>query len=171
VSERVPAGGPYRAAVGLHDRLTLEHLQEARRLLSSYCSSGMDYCCRVLRLLGMMSPLVARARLEDLSRNSSYEGLDKGIIDLYRRLERFYSDYVTGVLLEYGEDVIVIIKRLVEIDGVVLVPGEYVRLPPGEAASLFLAGLAMPGEATAIKIGRLCSRREGAGRSEVPEKD
>lgn len=160
MSERVPAGGPYRAAAGMHERLTLEHLSEARRLLSSYCRSSRDYCCRVASILTAISPLVARARLEDLSKGD-YEGLDKGIIEIFQRLIDFYARYIGGELLTYGEDVVVRVRSLVEVEGVTLYPGEYARLPPGRAAALVIAGMAEPGRATAIKIAGECSKLEG----------
>ena len=39
MSSEVPAGGPYKAALGMHEPLTVEHLKEARRQLSYYCTA------------------------------------------------------------------------------------------------------------------------------------
>ncbi len=158
MSERVPAGGPFRAAAGMHDMLSLEHLIEARRIISSYCGAGEEYCCRITRLIMDSSRLIAKIRLEDLADNEDYKGLDRGILDIKRKLVELYADYIAGALLGYGEDVVVRIESLVELDGAVFYPGEYLRLDPARAISLVLAGLASPGEATSIKIGGLCSK-------------
>jgi hypothetical protein len=161
LSERIPAGGPYRAAVGLHDTLSLEHIEEARRVLATYCRAPTDLCCRLLSILEEASTLVAWARLTNLARSEKYEGIDSGIISLLGKLVYFYSQYIMGALLGYGDDVIVEVLSPVRINGMDLSPGEYVRLDPGKAAALYLAGLARPGEATAIKVGRACKKGEG----------
>ena len=166
MSERVPAGGPFKAAAGMHESLSLEHLGEARRLLSSYCGSGEEYCCRVVSILRTVAPLVARARIEDLALSGqSYEGLDKPVLGLFSRLAELYAEYISGLLLTHGEDVIVQALRAFELEGVRVWPGEYVRLPPARALALVAAGLARPARALAIKAGGDCGSGEG-GREE-----
>jgi hypothetical protein len=108
-----------------------------------------------------VSPIIARMRMEALSREESYEGLDKELIGLYNSLIDFYSNYIMGSLLSYGEDVIVRVVKPFDLDGFTLLPGEYVRLKPERAAALILAGLVVPGKATSIKIGRRCKKGEG----------
>ncbi|MCE4625576.1 MAG: hypothetical protein F7C35_06930 [Desulfurococcales archaeon] len=160
MSERVPAGGPYRAAIGLHEGFNLEHLSEARKILSTYCGSGRGYCCTVISMLERIAPLVARARLEDLAGDSKYEGLDKEVIELFSGLLEFYSGYISGLLLGYAEDVIVRVREAFRLEGHLLYPGEYVRLTPGKAAALTLAGLVEPGRATAFKAAQECNSVE-----------
>ncbi len=150
MSERIPAGGAYRAATGMHDSLNLEHIVEAKRLLYTYCPG--EFCRRFLDLLSEASGLVAKARIEDLSYKESYSGIDSGVMNLYRGLVDFYSGYLSGVLVTVGEDVVVRVLSPLSIDGVVVEAGETVRLPPERAAGLVLAGLAEALRETAIKL-------------------
>ncbi len=156
MSERVPVGGPYRAAVGLHDSLNLQHIRDVKRIISIYCSGPRDYCCELLQRLVETGLLVARARLEDLVWDEEYKGLDAGLFKLYSRLVEFYAWYISGVIASYNEDPLVKITGVVQVDNVVLQPGEYARLPLSVAAALYLAGLAEPVRATAIKASGAC---------------
>ncbi len=160
MSERIPAGGPYKAAIGMHEPLSLEHLMEAKRMLSVYCGAGEQYCCSLIRYLVEASLLVARSRLNDLIDNKKYNGIDKGLLVLYDRLIKFYALYISGLALTFGEDPIMIAKHRVEIDGVLVQPGEYIRLPVDKAAALYLAGIMEPAQTTFIKIGTTCIGEE-----------
>ena len=152
MSERIPAGGPFRAAAGLHEPLSLEHLAEAKRVVSYYCPG--EFCWRLLALIEESSRLVAEARILDLSRSEKYMGLDRQVRDLYSRLVSYYSGLIAGFYAGYGESVAVEVLAHVEVDGVVLRPGETVALPPGRAAELVMAGLARPLEEILIKLAR-----------------
>ena len=156
MSERVPVGGPYRAAVSLHESLNLQHIREVKRIISTYCSEPGEYCCELLRRLAEASRLIARVRIEDLAGDPSYKGLDADLFKLYLRLVEFYAWYLSGGMATYNEDPIVRITRIVQVENVVLQPGEYARLPLALAASLYLAGLAEPVRATAIKASGAC---------------
>ncbi|MEB3844879.1 MAG: hypothetical protein LRS48_04270 [Desulfurococcales archaeon] len=156
MSERIPAGGPYKAAVGLHESLNLEHIVEAKRVLSIYCSAGRDYCREIIGRLSEVSSLVARARIEDLSWNTEYSGLDAGILGIVRRITEFYAKYIAGFIATFGEDPLMIIRGVVQYGPTVLQEGEIARLPLEKAAALYAAGLAEPVEATAIKVGKQC---------------
>ncbi len=151
MSERVPAGGPYRAAAGMHESLNLEHLSEARRLLYTYCPG--EFCGEYLERLRKSSLIIARTRIEDLSRDANYVGIDKGILDLYRRMIELYSEYISGLLVTVGENIVV--KTLMPValdDRVVVEKGESLPLPPMKAFGLILAGLAEPIRETAIRL-------------------
>jgi len=152
LSERIPVGGPFRAAAGLHEPLNYDHIGEAKRVIAYYCPG--EYCERLLALIEESAKLVAKARLEDLSRSEKYQGIDQGVIDLYLRLAEFYSGYISGFYAGYGELVAVEILASVEIDGVLVMPGETLLLPPGRAAALTVAGLARPLEEILIKLAR-----------------
>jgi len=152
LSERIPAGGPFRAAAGLHEPLSLEHVSEAKKVIAYYCPG--EQCERLLGIIGESARLVAKARLEDLSSSEKYMGLDQGVIELYSNLILFYSGYISGFYSGYGESIAVEVLAAVEVDGVVLEPGETVLLPPGKAASLAVPGLARPLEEILIKLAR-----------------
>ena len=142
MSERVPAGGPFRAAAGLHEPLSLEHIHEAKRLLSSYCPGR--FCGELLSRLEPTSLLVAEARLQGLAWREKYAGVDEGILSAYRELVEHYARYIAGLYATHGEYLLVEVTGAVEVDGVLLRKGEVARLPPGKALRLVLAGLARP---------------------------
>ncbi len=160
MSERIPAGGPYKAAAGLHEPLSLEHLMEARRAASIYCGSQDEYCCQFLRHLKKASILVAKARIRDLVENANYTGIDSGILELYNRLVEFYADYISASLLSYGENPVMHLRTSIVLDGVKLEKGEYVEMDPAKAAALYVASIAEPVETTFIKIGTACIGEE-----------
>ncbi len=149
MSEGVPAGGPYRAAVRMHETLTLEHLRAAREMLSTYCRAP-DYCQGYLKVLRESSALVARARAYDLP--SDYKGVDRGVLEALDRLLSFYARYLAGEYVASGEHVLVEVLEAFTLRGVGYMPGEITLLPPGEAASLYSAGIVRPVESLALKI-------------------
>ena len=150
MSERVPAGGAFKAAAGMHESLNLEHLSDAKRLLYTYCPG--EFCEAYLDRLTRTALLVARARIEDLSRDEKYAGVDRGIIDLSNRLVQVYAEYISGMLVTVGESVLVRAREPIPLGKTVAEPGETVPLPPAEAIGLVLAGLAEPVREIAIKL-------------------
>jgi len=150
LSGRIPAGGSFKTATRMHESLNLEHILEARRLLYTYCPG--DFCDEYLKRISRISKIVARARIEDLSRDSKYEGIDSGVLDIYRRMIEVYSLYISGLLVTIGESIIVRLQAPTPIDGVIVEPGESLPLPPAKAISLILAGIAEPLRETAIKL-------------------
>ncbi|MEB3774549.1 MAG: hypothetical protein GSR86_06470 [Desulfurococcales archaeon] len=158
MSEGVPAGGPYRAAVGMHDVLTVEHLRAARRLLSIYCRS-MGFCSQYLSILERSSRLISKSRLHELP-GTDYKGVDKEVIDTITRMVEFYSKYISGVYILLGEEVLVKATSHVEIDGRLLMEGDITTLTPGKALSLYLAGIVEPVESSGVLMGRTAGTRE-----------
>lgn len=150
MSERIPAGGPFRASTGMHDSLNLEHLAEAKSLLYTYCPGA--FCKGYLPRLLKAAELVARARIYDLSYSESYAGIDRGVLDLYSNLVSLYAEYIAGALITYGEHVVIRAKQPFSLDGVVVEPGEILPLPLNRGFGLVLAGLAEPVRETAIKL-------------------
>ena len=152
MSERVPAGGPFKSAVGLHEALNVEHLREAKRLLSTYCMEPGDYCESYLERLMRISRLVASSRLEDLKGDEDYAGVDQEIIRLYSRIIEFYSSYIAGVVSTFGEHVIVKAKSTFEVGRALYIRGEIVKLPLDKAAPLYVAGLVEPVKSAAVTL-------------------
>ena len=164
MSERVPAGGPYRAAAGLHEPLSLEHIHEAKRLLSSYCPGR--FCGELLGRLEATGLLVAEARIQGLAWSEKYAGVDEDILEAYRELVAHYARYISGAYATHGEYILVEIEATVEVDGVLLRRGEVARLPPGKALRLALAGLARPLPETSIKLAAAGGAGGGGGGGE-----
>ncbi|MEB3779626.1 MAG: hypothetical protein GSR85_05270 [Desulfurococcales archaeon] len=152
MSERIPAGGAYRAAVGLHESLSVEHLRNARSILSTYCSEPGVLCGKALEVVRRASMLVAEARISDLAGKPDYTGIDAGIIKLHSRLIEFYSLYISGLVVTYGEHVLVKALTSLRMEGLTVEPGDIIRMEPERAAGLYLAGLVEPVASNAIKL-------------------
>ncbi|MCE4611375.1 MAG: hypothetical protein F7B17_05330 [Desulfurococcales archaeon] len=152
MSSEIPAGGPYKAALGMHEPLTVEHLKEARRQLSYYCTAHARFCREFVARMREASLNVARARLEDLSASRDYVGVDKGVIEVAERLVEFYADYIAGLLALHGEDVAVEARADVRVGKLALRRGEIAFLEPGLAARLAVAGLVEPVRSNAISL-------------------
>ena len=151
MSERVPAGGAYKAAVGLHEPLSVEHLRSARSMLSIYCRRSGPFCSKYLSLARRASLLVAKARIGDLSGDAKYSGVDEELLKLYEGLVEVYASVLSGLLVSIGEYVMVRAKATVIGGGVDLVEGEVTLLPLGKAASLYLAGVVEPVASLAVE--------------------
>ena len=152
MSSEVPAGGPFKAALGMHEPLTIEHLKEARRQLSYYCLAEKRFCAEYVKRVKEISLNVASARLEDLAGGEGYAGIDKDLISILGELAGFYADYLSGLLALHGEEVAVIAVAGFEAKGIRLRRGEATVLPPGAAARLTLAGMAKPVKSNAINL-------------------
>ncbi|MCE4619353.1 MAG: hypothetical protein F7C82_01425 [Desulfurococcales archaeon] len=150
MSERIPAGGPFRASTGMHDSLNLEHLSEAKGLLYTYCPG--DFCEEYLARVRKTALLVAKSRLYDLSYDENYAGIDRDVLSLYNKLVELYADYLSGLLVNYGEDIVVRVLHPFSLDGIIVEPGETLPLSLGRGIGLILAGLAEPVRETAIKL-------------------
>ncbi len=150
MSERVPAGGVFRAASMMHESLNLEHLNEAKSLLYTYCPG--PFCREFLDRLAEASKLVAKARLSDLSFDENYMGIDGGLFKAVRRILEVYSDYISGIAVTFGEDMAVRVISPFALDNTVVEPGEIVPVPLDKGVGLILAGLAEPVRETAIKL-------------------
>lgn len=151
MSEAFPAGSPYRAAIGEHESLSIEHLRTARRLLSTYCSSTPSMCRHYLRVVSEVSRLVAKVRLEDLGLDEKYSGADADMLRLYKRMVEFYSAYLSGVLVMVGERILCRVVRGFKYNRSMLMEGEVILLRPSEAAALYMAGLIEPVKSVALR--------------------
>ncbi|MCE4603733.1 MAG: hypothetical protein F7B20_02060 [Aeropyrum sp.] len=161
MSERIPAGGPYRALAGSHEPLTTEALREARTVIAHYCSAEAKFCSNYVERLLELSRGIAFKRMVDLYGRQDYKGVDEGIHAALRRLVEFYTHYIGGLYSLHGEDVIV--KASATVAGEVeLVRGEVTTLPPGEAAKLYVAGLVEPVLSNALTL-----RLKGSNLGEV----
>ncbi len=149
MSERIPGGGPFRAASGMHEALSIEHLREARRLLSYYCRSP-EFCEAYLDRLRRVSRSVASLRLVELG--NDYKGVDEDILRAHSILEEFYTAYLAGFLVLVGDQVLVEALGDVRGENVKLVAGDIVPMPLDVAAGLYIAGLARPVESNAIRL-------------------
>ena len=152
MSEQVPAGGPYKAAIGLHEPLLVEHLKDARRMLSYYCLSKREYCDGYVRRVLEASRSVAEARLEDIAGSKDYRGVDADIMKSLPDLVSFYSEYLAGLYVLHGEDVMVRSKADLDREGLSLRRGEITLLPPGTALRLALSRLVEPVRSNAINL-------------------
>ena len=153
MSERIPAGGPYRALSGTHEPLTSELLREARNALSSYCQGDRRFCVKYVEKVLEVSAGIAFKRLVDLY-GEDYRGVDSDVLRLLDSLVEFYSKYMAGVYALHGEEVLVKYKAGLTAGGRSVFPGEIAVLQPGEAAKLYIAGLAEPvaSNATALRL-------------------
>ena len=100
----IPAGGPFKAAMGIAEPLSKDHLRKTYDVVSVYCGSkhGIEYCKRFQEELEEAALLIAFLRLKELgfnSKNESYDGLDKGIFDFISRLANVYAAHITGKYL------------------------------------------------------------------------
>lgn len=162
MSERIPGGGPFRAASGMHESLSVEHVREARRMVSYYCRSP-EFCGPYVGRLRRVSVAVAALRLSDLSDGDDYRGVDEGFIRAYRMLLRLYASYLEGSLVVVGDYIIVEALGDVRSGDVKLVAGDVAPLPLEVAAGLYVAGLVRPVESNAIRLHLRQARRGGEG--------
>jgi len=160
LSERIPGGGPFRAASGMHEALSVEHVREARRLLSYYCRSR-DFCEPYVERMERIARSVAALRLADLG--EEYKGVDEPIIKAHSMLVAFYAAYLAGFLVVVGDYVLVEALGDVRGGNVKLVAGDVAPLPLDVAAGLYVAGLARPVESNAIRLHLGQARRGGEG--------
>ena len=149
VSEGIPGGGPYRAAVGMHDPLTVEHLHSARNMLSIYCR-GSEFCREYMGLVEEASRLVAVARIHDLG--GDYRGIDMGIIEGVGRMIEFYARYLSGMYVTVGEMVLSRFNEVLTLDGILYMRGDITLLDPGRAVTLYASGVIEPVESIPARI-------------------
>ncbi len=153
MSERIPAGGAFRAASRMHESLNLEHIRDAKNLLYNYCPG--EFCKEYIARISRSGLLIGKARIEDLSWDEKYVGIDNGVMRIYKKLVELYAEYISGFLATIGENIIIKIKKPTVIgDKLVIEKGETIPLPPGEAIGLILAGIAEPVREIAIKLER-----------------
>jgi len=145
----------------------LEHLVEAKKILSNYCSTFNEFCYKYIKLIEKMAKLTAKARVDDLTWKENYSGIDSGIFEMVRKLIYMYSKYIAGFYLTSEDRVAVKVLRKVSLEKMSLEEGEVVFLPIQEAFSLSLSDLAVPIESNLIKLQMSFQKEEkGKGASE-----
>jgi hypothetical protein len=140
---------PFRAAIKIHDPLTLEHLRDARRALSTYCLKPGALCNAYLDLSMSVANPMAIVRLHDLRGSKEYSGLDAGVIRLLDSITDVYAKLLAGLIVTVGENVMVRFKATVGVDGRVYRRGDVARLPVERFVKLAVAGLVEPFESIA----------------------
>ncbi|MEM1927274.1 MAG: hypothetical protein QXS85_00835 [Acidilobaceae archaeon] len=150
MTERVPAGGPYRALSGMHEPLVLESVREARRLVSIYCQQPEVFCEQFVSIVSRAAEKIARVRVEDLLEARDYKGLDLSFFATLKKLLEVYAKYISGLLVTWNEYVIVQFLASTEIGGRVYERGEITILPLHEASLLNVIGLIKVFETSAL---------------------
>lgn len=151
MSGRIPAGGAFRAAVGMHESLSIDHIREARKALLNYCLDER-HCGKYLRLLDSASRLISKVRITDLSWDESYQGVDSPLFAIIRRLSRVYSRLISGRIVAIGDSMLVRVLSNVTIDGVEYEAGDVAVVDIHYALRLAASGLAEPVESNVIKL-------------------
>jgi len=106
LSERIPAGGPFRAVIGLHEQLNAETIKEARKLWGIYCSEDVELCRRFSSIARKVSSQISLVRIEDIDPNE-YKGLDRDFLTTIKKIIDRYSTYLSGEAISFGEFVLV----------------------------------------------------------------
>ncbi len=132
----IPAGGPFKAAMGIAEPLSKDHLRKTYDIVSVYCGSkqGLEYCRRFREELEEAALLIAFLRLKELgfnSKNDGYDGIDKGVFDFINKLADVYAAHIIGkyLITETGH-VVVRAKKSFQhpYKKSFVVPGEYLFL-------------------------------------------
>ena len=114
--ENIPVGGPYKAAMGLHEPLTRDHVRKVQKILFTYCFESDDEkeCKKILSVLWEISKLIAKTRATDLLRQEKREGLEADLYDYIERLLLFYAKLIAGLykVSEQGR-VFVKVKKMI----------------------------------------------------------
>jgi hypothetical protein len=162
MSKSIPAGGPFKAAVGLHEPLTGANLREAKKALLNYCLAGPDFCRKYLEVINNVSDLIAKVRLDDLLFEEKYEGVDAELFKALRAIVNTYAKILAGEVAGYGDRILVITTRETLYNGKHLKEGEILLLPISEALILTALSVVTPVESNLLK---LASLGRGAGDS------
>ena len=154
-SEIIPGGGPFKAAIGRHEPLTVDDLKAVRRAWALYCASEDKLCRRFAEMVLKTSRLVAKARLEDL-RSEGYSGADLAILNVRDRLLEFYGLLLAGALVVRGERALVEAKTdLLMPDGTLIGEGDVAFVELGLAAALYAASMVEPARASSLALGEV----------------
>ncbi|MCE4617266.1 MAG: hypothetical protein F7C32_01605 [Desulfurococcales archaeon] len=143
--ENIPVGGPYKAAMGLHEPLTRDHIRKIQKILFTYCFESDDEteCRKMLWVLWEISKLIAKTRTFDLLKQEKREGLESDLYDFMEKLLSFYAKLIAGFyrVSEQGR-IFVKIKRTVAHpeSNSRLEPGDFTFMRPSNAIILAAAG-------------------------------
>ncbi len=151
MSGRIPAGGAFRAAIGMHESLSVDHIREARKALLYYCLDER-HCQKYLSLLESSSKLIAKSRVADLAWDESYQGIDAPLFAVIRRLSSLYSEFISGKIVVVGDSMLVRMLSKVTVDSVEYEAGEVALIDIHYAVRLIASGLAEPVESNIIKL-------------------
>lgn len=132
--------------------LLADHIREARKTLSIYCRTREELCRGYLEVASRIGRTLAAVRLAGLQRSKEYSGIDAGLFGALRGVEDVYALYLAGLLVTYGEKVLVKVKGCVELEGARLEKGDLAILSLERAALLLSLGLAEPLQSLAAEL-------------------
>ncbi len=136
MSEKIPAGGPYKAAIGIHEQLNADDIKDSRKLWSAYCSNDLELCRKFYDIIMNISNLISEARIEDVDA-STYQGIDKDFLYIINLIKNNYSLYLSGAVISFGEFVLVKFNRDISLpNGKFLEKNEISLIPIEEAILL-----------------------------------
>jgi len=136
LSERIPAGGPYKAAIGIHEQINADDIKDSRKLWSTYCSNDLELCKRFYNVVISMTNLISEARLEDID-VKNYQGIDKEFLNVVETIKNNYSLYLSGGVISFGEFVLAKFNRdLTLLNGKFMEKNEVSLIPLEEALLL-----------------------------------
>ncbi|AFZ70167.1 hypothetical protein Calag_0396 [Caldisphaera lagunensis DSM 15908] len=135
MSEKIPAGGPYKAAIGIHEQLNADDIKDSRRLWSTYCTNDLELCKKFYDIIINISNLIAEARIEDID-SSTYQGIDKDFLNIMNSIKNNYSLYLSGSIISFGEFVLVKFNRGISLPNGKFIEKNEISLIPLEEAIL-----------------------------------
>jgi len=136
LSERIPAGGPYKAAIGIHEQINADDIKDSRKLWGTYCSNDLELCKRFYNVVISMTKLISEARLEDIDAKN-YQGIDKEFLNIMEYIRNNYSLYLSGSVISFGEFILVKFNRdLTLLNGKFMEKNDVSLIPMEEALLL-----------------------------------
>ncbi|MDP8003031.1 MAG: hypothetical protein ACP5I6_01080 [Caldisphaera sp.] len=106
MSERIPVGGPFRAAIGLHEQVNADSIRDSRRLWGLYCSNDNKLCEKFYEIIYELSNYIAEMRIEDIN-YEDYKGIDREFFAKLNKIKSDYASYLSGEIISFGEYVLV----------------------------------------------------------------
>jgi hypothetical protein len=106
LSERIPVGGPFRAAIGLHEQVNADSIRDSRRLWGLYCSNDNKLCEKFYEIIYELSNYIAEMRIEDIN-YEDYKGIDREFFAKLNKIKSDYASYLSGEIISFGEYVLV----------------------------------------------------------------
>ncbi|MCE4606719.1 MAG: hypothetical protein F7B59_05220 [Desulfurococcales archaeon] len=158
----IPAGGPFKAAMGVIESLSRDHVKKIMDLISSYCGnrSSSEYCNELIKQLQNSSELVSRIRLRDMGlsdgkRLEDYSGLDKDVFTFIKEIVDIYAYHIGGnYLVTDSGNVVVRVKKGFHhpYKDIQLLEGDYTFLSFSDSIIFTALGLVSPVKSSIISI-------------------
>ncbi|MEB3756766.1 MAG: hypothetical protein GSR79_07925 [Desulfurococcales archaeon] len=156
----LPAGGPFKAAMGVIESLSRDHVKKTIDIVSSYCGtkSNGEFCNELIKQLQGSSKLVSRIRLRDMGlsggeRLADYEGLDKDVFIFIKEMIKIYAYHIAGnYLVTDSGNVVVKVKKNFRhpSKNIQLLEGDYTFLSFSDSIILTALGLVSPVESSVV---------------------